>query len=241
MGPKFKTGHGQSFGYNPKDKHLYNAVYTLKSDKIKNKHPFKFQKISRKSLKPTKVWTLNLRYPRIIVYAHYKAYNFLQMHDLTFDKKGNFYFSRMYGKNKKIKNRMSKYSKRKGFKPKNKKYYTKYNKYYGRSVDVYQGHLTKHSARVKLVARVSNAIGTVGQGLTYRASLNRLFFTYDNAFMSIPIKKLGHKIKVKDLNFTVLKAENHRESEGMGITSKGYGYLILNRFAEASRSTTKVK
>jgi len=86
----------------------------------------------------------------------------------------------------------------------------------------------------------------MGQGLAYsnHKGKNRLFLIYDNAFMSIPLNKIS-KLKSKQINFTVLKAANYRESEGMGITSSGYGYLIMNRFAEATRSAvplgTKVK
>ncbi len=45
----------------------------------------------------------------------------------------------------------------------------------------------------------------------------------------------------KDVNFTVLESKYYRESEGMGITSSGYGYMIFNRFAEAARSDRTVK
>jgi hypothetical protein len=92
--------------------------------------------------------------------------------------------------------------------------------------------------KVKMVVRISNSIGTMGQGLAY--SKGRLFLIYDNAFMTMPVKHLS-KLTLKKINFTVLKAVHYRESEGMGITSSGKGYLIMNRLAEAARSEKTVK
>lgn len=60
-------------------------------------------------------------------------------------------------------------------------------------------------------------------------------------FQSSNVKKIRRKMTTNDVNFTVLESKNYRESEGMGITSSGYGYMIFNRFAEAARSDMTVK
>lgn len=103
---------------------------------------------------------------------------------------------------------------------------------------IYRGTMGSSPKKVKMMVRISNSIGTMGQGLAY--SKGRLFLIYDNAFMTMPTKHLS-KLTLKKINFTVLKASNFRESEGMGITSSGHGYLIMNRFAEAARSHGRVK
>ncbi|MFC6290230.1 hypothetical protein [Levilactobacillus angrenensis] len=249
FGPKFYTGHGQSFSYNPHDKHLYNVAYSLTRDTGKRAHPFKFQKISLKKLKPVKTWKLNvrLRKTKKILWFFPITWTtaYLQIHDLTFDSKGNFYFTRAYSDRKLKKNakkaRLREYAK--GYRPGSK--YSKTRNSRGRGLVIYRGKFKRNrktkktSISITMVEHVSNAIGYQNQGLAYSGSVKRLFLVYDNAFMSIPISKLNHKMSAKSLNFTVLK--NHRESEGMGIRSNGKGYLVLNRYAEATISKVKVK
>mgnify|MGYP003361902651 CR=1 FL=1 len=246
FGPMYKAGHGQSFAYNKKQDCFYNASYRLASDKPSKNgaHPFSLQKISLSTLKPTKIWRLNIRFMTTNVYGNYKAYRYLQMHDLTFDDSNHFYFTQMYGGRQKPKNRMKMYVKKyKGekFIP-NQSFYKSFNKSVGKSAYIYRGYLTKKSAHIKLVQKVSNSLGSVSQGLSHEKTKkkDRIFIVYDNAYMSLPTKKLGHKISQKQVNFTVLSSKFHRESEGMGITSQGHGYLVMNRSAEVARTTGKV-
>jgi len=60
IGKKFRMGHGQSFSYNPKNNILYNAVLTTKRDSG-NYREFNFQKISMKTLAPSKTWRMLVR------------------------------------------------------------------------------------------------------------------------------------------------------------------------------------
>ncbi|VDG21028.1 hypothetical protein [Lactobacillus koreensis] [Lactiplantibacillus mudanjiangensis] len=187
LGPKFYTGHGQSFSFNPHDKHLYNAAYSLKKDNNKTSHPFKFQKISLTKLKPVKTWTLNIRERKTKIWFWFfpKTYTkaYLQMHDLTFDKAGNFYFSRAYkdkvATNKKdIKKRMGEYTK-KGYKPGSK--FGAYKNSYGRNTIIYRGKFNKKGTKISsisMVQRVTRAIGSQNQGLAYSGSKNKLFLIY---------------------------------------------------------------
>ncbi|VDG26059.1 hypothetical protein [Lactiplantibacillus mudanjiangensis] len=251
LGPKFYTGHGQSFSFNPHDKHLYNAAYSLKSDSQKKSHPFKFQKISLTKLKPVKTWKLNIRVrgtePFLLVFHHQVTKRYLQMHNLTFDKAGNFYFTdtrkgKLISNKKAITKRMGEYTKKPGYKPGSGS--GKYKNSYGKDTLIYRGKFNKKGTKVSsisLVQEITHAIGSQDQGLAYSGSNNKLFLIYDNAFMSIPVKKLNHKMSLKTLNFTVLNSDVRRESEGMGIRSDGKGYLVMNRFAEATKSDKKVR
>lgn len=241
VGAKFKMGHGQSFAYNPKDHCLYNAALTLKADRGEL-HPFKFQKINMKDLKPSKTWNLNVRVRRTAKRAgvrYHRLKTYLQMHDLTFDKGGHFYFTEVTHRMKSMKNRYSAYAKH-GFKPTHN-HYGKYIKSLGGTVTIYRGTMKKSPGKIHMMTKISNSIGTMGQGLAYsnRKGMNRIFLVYDNAFMSMPVKNL-RKLKAKQIHFSVLKAKYYRESEGMGITSAGRGYLIMNRFAEATRSSKAI-
>jgi hypothetical protein len=238
IGKKFRMGHGQSFSYNPKDGRLYNAALTAKHDSG-NYREFNFQKISMHTLAPSKTWRMLVRVTHTVKSVGLKSRRvktYLQLHDLTFDKGGHFYFTETTKRMQTMKNRISKYKKG-GFKP-GKRHYGKYRKSLGGLVTVYRGTMGSSPKKVKMVVRISNSIGTMGQGLAY--SKGRLFLIYDNAFMTMPVKHLS-KLTLKKINFTVLKAAHYRESEGMGITSSGRGYLIMNRFAEAVRSHGRVK
>ncbi|AYM03498.1 hypothetical protein D8911_11085 [Levilactobacillus brevis] len=246
FGPMYQAGHGQSFAYNAKKKSLYNASYRLASDHdSRSRHPFSLQKISLSKLRPVKVWRLNIRMLRYEYNGgNVKAYRYLQMHDLTFDGSNKFYFTQMYGGKQRPKNRMKMYTKRvngKKFIP-DQNFYRGFNKSVGKSAYIYKGYLTGKSAHIKLIQKVSNSLGSVSQGLSYGKTKegSRIFIVYDNAYMSFPIKKLGHKISQKQVNFTVLSSKFHRESEGMGITAQGHGYLIMNRIAEAARTNRTV-
>jgi len=243
LGPKFKTGHGQSFGYDPKGKQLYNASYRLKHDHGTKAHLVRLQTISRSKLKPIKTRKFVLRISKnawfgFIRHTKGQKYYYLQLHDLTFDKNGKFYFSRTFGLRDKILLNVTR-GIRKGYKP--SKHESQFSHDVGQKVQIFQGTLTKNSVKVKLVQQVSNAIGSVGQGLSYSGKNNRVYLTYDCAFMSFPIKKIKHQMTTSDVNFTVLQSKYYRESEGMGITSSGYGYMIFNRVAEAARSDMKVR
>ncbi|TGD18470.1 hypothetical protein [Levilactobacillus suantsaiihabitans] len=259
IGPLFKTGHGQSFAYNPKDKHLYNAAYSLARDRGK-KHSITIQKLSMSKLRPIKQWKLFLRIRKkswIKIFGLKirwpftdKTKGYLQLHDLTFDKKGNFYFTKMLGRDtgskvrkmsKRKRTKVQKERRRpKNYKPSRHESSRKY--YYGRTVQVYKGKLSRHSAKIHAVDQISNAIGTTSQGLSYDGRNNRLFFNYDSSFMTLPVNKLNKKVsmKSKTMHFTVLTRRNYRESEGMGITSDGKGYMIMNRQAESIKSVGKV-
>jgi len=63
----------------------------------------------------------------------------LQLHDLTFDKSGNFYFTEVTKRMQKMKNRTSKY-KKSGFKP-GTDHYGKYIKSLGGTVTIYRGKM----------------------------------------------------------------------------------------------------
>lgn len=92
-----------------------------------------------------------------------------------------------------------------------------------------------------MVQRISNTIGSVQQGMAYSTRTNRIFIIFDNAFMSLPESKLNKKMALKDMSFTVLKSSFYRESEGMGITGSGRGYMVFNRVAETAQSKGSVK
>lgn len=263
IGPAFRAGHGQGLAYNPKDKkHLYNAAYEQNKDNGK-KHVILIEKLSLSKLKPIKNWSLILRIRKKAWVKIFdlkirwpfsdKTTGYLQIHDFTFDKNGHFYFTKMVGKDtkgivykkekrgkktKKVKTKIKR-KRQKNYKP--SRHESKRKSYIGRTVQVYRGTLTKKSAKVQPVYSVSNAIGTLSQGLAYRKSGNRLFFIYDSAFMSFPLNKVNKKMTENSMNFTVLSKKNYRESEGMGITSSGTGYLIMNRQAEAIKSEKTVK
>lgn len=252
LGPKYYTGHGQSFSYNPYNHYLYNAAYDLKKDNGK-KHALKFQKISRKSLKPIYTQRLYLRLRKtvwkkffyIFPYPAKKTDSYLQIRDLTFDKDGNFYFAKILKGRHKYKSstaRGKKYAK--GYRP-SKKLASSHYKDYGNSQEVFQGKFKSKSGKaiksIKIKQVVSNAVGTLSQGLAYSSKGNRLFLVYDDAFMSMPLSRINKKITTKQLNFTVLNSSTTRETENMGITSSGRGYLVFNRPAETARSSKRVK
>ena len=137
---------------------------------------------------------------------------------------------------------MGEYTKKPGYKPGSGS--GKYKNSYGKDTLIYRGKFNKKGTKVSsisLVQEITHAIGSQDQGLAYSGSNNKLFLIYDNAFMSIPVKKLNHKMSLKTLNFTVLNSDVRRESEGMGIRSDGKGYLVMNRFAEATKSDKKVR
>lgn len=140
IGPKYYTGHGQSFAYNPKDHQLYNAAYSLKSDSGRKSHPFLIQKISKKSLKPVKKWKLNI-YRKIKSKKGKSKKQYLQMHTLTFDKAGRFYFSQTYGKQAQvIANRFR--GMKKGYLPNRHQSDRKHN--LGNRMRIYRGNLGKN-------------------------------------------------------------------------------------------------
>lgn len=246
LGPKYYTGHGQSFAYNPRDKkHLYNAAYDLSKDTGKKAHAIRINRISRTTLRPDKRWNLKIRLRKtnwvkflgIKLWPYgAKTTGYLQMHDFTFDRQGRFYFTSKSNKNNPSKSRLKR---RKAYKP-NSHESTRATDI-GRRVYIYQGRLRSRGARISIVQEVSNAIGSISQGMSYSAKKNRIFLIYDSAFMSLSVSKLGTSMSSKKMNFTVLQAKYYRESEGMGITSSGHGYLILNRVAESDRSKTVVK
>lgn len=247
LGPKYYTGHGQGFSFNPHDKHLYNVVYDFKHDYGDAPLPFKFQKISLTKLKPVKTWKINIKLRKTIhIVGPIKLHStkqWLHLHNLTFDKAGNFYFTEIQSEKIKIrKKRMGEYTKKKGYKPGSK--FGKYRYAYGDTTTIYRGKFNKKGTKISsisLVQKITRSIGSQDQGLAYSGSSNKLFLIYDNAFMSIPVKKLNHKMKLKELNFTVLKSNVYRESEGMGIRSGGKGYLVMNRFAEVAKSNKAVR
>jgi len=248
------TGHGQSFSYNPKyKKHLYNAAYDLGKDTGKKSHGIRINRISMKLLRPVKRWNLNIRL-RKSKWAKFlglklwpygtKTTGYLQMHDLTFDNQGRFYFTSKSNKNNPMKldkkhPKKNKRNRRRGYRPNSHE--SKRANDVGRQVYIYQGTLGSKSASISIVQEVSNAIGSISQGMAFSGKKNRIFLIYDSAFMSLPVNKLGTKMSAKQMNFTVLQSKYYRESEGMGITSSGHGYLILNRVAESVRSGTTVK
>lgn len=192
LGPKFKTGHGQSFGYNPRGKkYLFNASYRLKHDYGKKAHLVRLQTISRAKLKPIKTRRFSLRISKSAWFGfirHTKGpkHYYLQLHDLTFDKSGHFYFSRTFGIRDTIYVNRTR-GIRKNYIPTSHE--KKFSHDVGQKVQIYQGTLTKKSVKVRLVQQVSNAIGTVGQGLSYSGKNNRVYLTYDSAFMSFPVFK----------------------------------------------------
>ncbi|MFD1454313.1 hypothetical protein ACFQ44_01300 [Levilactobacillus lanxiensis] len=243
IGPRFKAGHGQSFAYNPYDKYLYNAAYWLKKDTGK-KHLVTMQRIGLNKLKPVKRWKFYIRIKKKAWHQIWgvkfrwpfqdKNAGYLQIRDLTFDKNGNFYFAKLLGRNK-----LKKRKRLAIVKP--NKHESKYANQMGKKVQVYRGRLSSHSVKISAVHQISNSIGSVSQGLSYRKKGNRLFFIYDSAFMSLPLSKINQKFSRKSMHFTVLTRQYYRESEGMGITSDGDGYLIMNRYAEAVKSVGKVR
>ncbi|KZX12184.1 hypothetical protein [Methanobrevibacter curvatus] len=200
VGPTFTTGHGQSLSLNPKDGYLYMWQDISSSENLK------LLKIDPKTLKPAKsydfkLWNLGSK-------SYVKG-----VHDLAFDKYGNFYVEIVYGASQSLPTG---------------------------AVKIYQGTINGNKITAKQAPNVlSRGPGaykqSVGQGIGINPVTNRLFILTDGAFYSMPIDKLmSGTLSKEDMGYTVLNTK--REFESITFDAKGTAYLFVLRGSEILQS-----
>ncbi|KZX17288.1 hypothetical protein [Methanobrevibacter filiformis] len=200
VGPTFTTGHGQSLSLNPKDGNLYMWQDTGSSDNLK------ILKIDPNKIKPVKSYSFKMWNTGSNSYVR-------GVHDLAFDKDGNFYVEIVYGASKNLPTG---------------------------AIKIYQGTITGNKITGKqapsVISRGPGAYKkSVGQGIGINPVTNRLFILTDGAFYSMPINKLMDGTLTKeDMGYTILGTV--REFESITFDSKGTAYLFVLRGSEILQS-----
>jgi len=182
-GPVFNKGHGQTLAYNPKTKSFW-----MLQDDNHDSTKIKLMHINMKTLKPSSIIKFSLKYngkkittPRV----------------LTFDREGNFYFT---------KNRDMKSSK---------------------SILIFKNKIVNNKVQSKLVAKIVNRPGTFTQSLSINHVTKRLYIVSDGTFYTIPLKKLNAGTLTKhDLHYTVLATKREFEGIAFDRQGKIYLLLI---------------
>ena len=186
FGPWAKFGHGCAFAYNPKDKHIWFVSKTgvKKTD---------LQRVNMSTLKPD----LKINYKTYATVAY--------SNNLTFDKKGRFYFI-SYSSG--------------GWAPKG-------------TVKIYQGKINlkkKKKVTINMIMQgIRYSVSKGYQSIGYNPKKDRLYLVANSGILSMPVSKLG-KLKKKDVWSTIFK--EYREFEGMAFDKSGKGYLLVNNQPE---------
>lgn len=100
------------------------------------------------------------------------------------------------------------------------------------SVKLYKGKIKKNKkVEFKLVKTCIKSSSTKKiQSLGYNPKSNRLYMVANSVVMSLPVSKLGKKMKKSDVHQTIFTGK--REYEGIAFDNAGNGYLLVNKYPE---------
>lgn len=103
------------------------------------------------------------------------------------------------------------------------------------NIVLYRGALNRHHVKFNLIKQgIRHAVGHIVQALAYNPRTRRLYIEANDAFLSVPVQKLGH-LRPKDVRETIMR--QHREYEGLSFDRRGFAYILMNGPKEIMKST----